>query len=172
MHLQRHFYHYTWIFIKTRKDFLSDPCPSLDYIIKTLIDVALTVDDTNSELGTQKLAPVTLFLIFLGPTKQLKRIAPQKLFCLNLNLLDSNGVWYSSFWSEGPKNHQNRRKKMVSKFAVCAAPFEVPWCRSSRSEGKTLRQEHTTSTLAGISLQKTQNRSGVSMRINFLIISL
>ena len=110
MHLQRHFYHYTWIFIKTRKDFLSDPCPSLDYIIKTLIDVALTVDDTNSELGTQKLAPVTLFLIFLGPTKQLKRIAPQKLFCLNLNLLYRNGVWYSLFWSEGPKNHQNRRK--------------------------------------------------------------
>ena len=67
MHLQRHFYHYTWIFIKTRKDFLSDPCPSLDYIIKTLIDVALTVDDTNSELGTQKLAhSCAIFLFYLG----------------------------------------------------------------------------------------------------------
>ena len=31
------------------------------------------------------------------------------------HILDSNGVWYSSFWSEGPKNHRNL-KILVSKF--------------------------------------------------------
>ena len=31
------------------------------------------------------------------------------LYCLLLksHILDSNVVWYSSFWSEGPKNHRN-----------------------------------------------------------------
>ena len=31
------------------------------------------------------------------------------------HILDSNGVWYSSFWSEGPKIHRNL-KILVSKF--------------------------------------------------------
>ena len=33
------------------------------------------------------------------------------------HILDSNGVWYSPVWSEGPKNHLNL-KSLVSKIVV------------------------------------------------------
>ena len=33
--------------------------------------------------------------------------APKIFLSPKSHILDSNGVWYSLFWSEGPKNHLN-----------------------------------------------------------------
>ena len=43
------------------------------------------------------------------------RDRPPKNFSPKPHILDSYGVWYSSFWSEGPKNHRNL-KILVSNF--------------------------------------------------------
>ena len=156
MHLQRHFYPYTWISDETRKAFLTHPCPSLDYVKKTLID------DTNLELGTQKLANVPIN--FFGSNKTtLKRLSHKKKILPCPHVLNSNGVWYSLFWLEGPKNHQNwkdslkicplaprgvpqlglrgamgLRGLMAPPLEVCAAPLEAP---RRHSEGKSLTEE-------------------------------
>ena len=46
----------------------------------------------------------------------LQRDPPPKNFLSpKSHILDSNGVWYSSFWLEGPKNHLNL-KILVLKF--------------------------------------------------------
>ena len=49
---------------------------------------------------------IKLFEFFLPAC--IKGIRHQnKFYCLKILDLDSNEVWYSSFWSQGPKNHLN-----------------------------------------------------------------
>ena len=45
--------------------------------------------------------PVSQKAILLGPKKVLKGIVPQFVSIDQIYILDSNGVWYCSFWSEG-----------------------------------------------------------------------
>ena len=47
----------------------------------------------------------------------MKGIPHQKNQWVKSHILDSNGVWYSLFWSEGPQNHQNLNI-FVSKFVA------------------------------------------------------
>ena len=47
------------------------------------------------------------------------------------HILDINEVWYSSFWSEGPKN----LKILISKFV----PWDLEGCRASGLEGRRNR---------------------------------
>merc|ERR1711911_191172 len=49
----------------------------------------------------------------IGP--KLKGSSTKNFLSPKSHILDSNGVWYSSFWSEGPKNHRNL-KILVSNF--------------------------------------------------------
>ena len=42
-------------------------------------------------------------------------VIPPKILLPKPHILDSNGLWYSTFWSEGPKNHRNL-KILVSYF--------------------------------------------------------
>ena len=57
--------------------------------------------------------------------KSLKGIIHQKKKLLpKSHILDINGVWYSSFWSEGLKNHLNL-EDLVSRFAH--RDFEAKW---------------------------------------------
>ena len=47
------------------------------------------------------------------------------------HILDRNGVWYSSFWSEGPKNHLNL-KHLVSEFVALDVDLEGQQYGTSR----------------------------------------
>ena len=49
---------------------------------------------------------------------------PKNFLSPKSHILDSNGVWYSSFWSEGLKNHLNL-EDLVSRFAP--RDFEAKW---------------------------------------------
>ena len=48
----------------------------------------------------------------------------KEIVCPIPHILDSNGVWYSSFWSEGPKNLLNMTKENWSAalWNLCASP--------------------------------------------------
>ena len=50
------------------------------------------------------------------------------------HILDSNGVWYSSFWSEGPINHRNL-KILVSNFVHLGFRGTAPWGFEGRRRG-------------------------------------
>ena len=56
--------------------------------------------------------------------KALKGSSTKKNLLPKSLILDINGVWYSSFWSEGPKNHLNL-KDLVSRFDP--RDFEAKW---------------------------------------------
>ena len=59
--------------------------------------------------------------ILTSDTKRILSPKPQ--------ILDSNGGWYSSFWSEGPKNHLNLKmlvSKFVPPFAALRGPMALP----------------------------------------------
>ena len=49
-------------------------------------------------------------------------VIPQKILLPKPHILDINGVWYSSFWSEGPKP---KLEHFGLKFCPPAAPLEV-----------------------------------------------
>ena len=50
------------------------------------------------------------------------------------HILDSNGVWYSSFWSEGPKNHRNL-KILVSNFVPRGFEARRTWGFEAQRDG-------------------------------------
>merc|ERR1712012_1414396 len=50
------------------------------------------------------------------------------------HILDSNGVWYSSFWSEGPKNHRDL-KILVSNFVPRGFEARRTWGFEGRRHG-------------------------------------
>ena len=56
--------------------------------------------------------------------KALKGSSTKKNLLPKSLILDINGVWYSSFWSKGPKNHLNL-KDLVSRFDP--RDFEAKW---------------------------------------------
>ena len=49
-------------------------------------------------------------------------VIPPKNLLPKSHILDSSGLWYSSFWSEGPKKHLNL-KILVSKFVALQHPL-------------------------------------------------
>merc|ERR1711923_475583 len=60
---------------------------------------------------------------------------PPKNFLLpKSHILDSNGVWYNSFWSEGPKNHRNL-KILVSKFVPRGFEARRTWGFEAQRHG-------------------------------------
>ena len=66
---------------------------------------------------------------------QSERDPPPKNFLLpKSHILDNNGVWYSSFWSEGPKNHRNL-KILVSNFVPRGFEARRTWGFEARRHG-------------------------------------
>ena len=81
---------------------------------------------------------LSLYVFLRRLAQKYKRDRPTKHFLspYQPHILDSNGVWYSPFWLEGPKNHPNL-KILVSKFV----PWDLKGHRTSDLEG----QRHGTS---------------------------
>merc|ERR1711923_606317 len=63
---------------------------------------------------------------------------PKNFLSPKSHILDSNGVWYSSFWSEGPKNHRNL-KILVSKFVPRGFEARRTWGFEARRDGVSRR---------------------------------
>merc|ERR1711923_365383 len=59
---------------------------------------------------------------------------PKNFLSPKSHILDSNGVWYSSFWSEGPKNHRNL-KILVSKFVPRGFEARRTWGFEAQRHG-------------------------------------
>ena len=69
--------------------------------------------------------------VFVKP--YVKGILHQKnIISLKSHSLDSNEVWYGSFWSEGPNNHLNLNK-MVSKFVSRGFEARQTWAQQEGS---------------------------------------
>ena len=99
----------------------------------------------------------SLYVFLRRLAQKYKRDRPTKHFLspYQPHILDSNGVWYSPFWLEGPKNHPNL-KILVSKFVprdleaqrkminhwsllLVALPLETPWRCPSKPLGAAPR---------------------------------
>merc|ERR1711911_468763 len=68
----------------------------------------------------------------IGP--KLKGSSTKNFLSPKSHILDSNGVWYSSFWSEGPKNHR-KLKILVSKFVPSGFEARRTWGFEARRHG-------------------------------------
>ena len=59
---------------------------------------------------------------------------PKNFLSPKSHILDSNGVWYSSFWLEGPKNHRNL-KNLVSNFVPRGFEARRTWGFEAQRDG-------------------------------------
>ena len=78
------------------------------------------------------------------------------------HILDSNGVWYSSFWSEGPKNHRNL-KILVSKFVPRGFEAQRTWGFEAQHHGVS-RGSNTDKTLQWFIILRCPSRSHLITR--------
>ena len=73
-----------------------------------------------------------------GWPRSIKGIVPQSISYRLINnqphILDSNGVWYSSFWLEGPKNQRNL-EILVSKFVPRGFEARRTWGFEAQRHG-------------------------------------
>ena len=68
--------------------------------------------------------------------KQKRKVgsSTKKILSPKSHILDSNGLWYSSFWSVVPKNHQNL-KILVSKFVPRGFEARRTWGFEAQRHG-------------------------------------
>ena len=64
----------------------------------------------------------------------LKGSSTKNFLSAKSHILGSNGVWYSSFWSEGPKNHRNL-KIVVSNFVPRGFEARRTWGFEAQHHG-------------------------------------
>ena len=80
------------------------------------------------------MTPITRMTGVAGVTEVLKRSSQKKIISPKSHILDSNGVWYSSFLSEGSKNHRNL-KNLVSKFVPRGFEARRTWGFEAQHHG-------------------------------------
>ena len=79
---------------------------------------------------------LSLYVFLRRLAQKYKRDRPTKHFLspYQPHILDSNGVWYSLFWLEGPKNHQNL-KILVSNFVPGGFEARRTWGFEAQRDG-------------------------------------
>ena len=92
------------VFVTTRHQ----ACKMYVFSINNVSSRVLGLQDKLYEVTANVISVFTSSVHHLNQSNGnfLKGILHQKIFLLPKSyILDSNGVWYSSFWPEGPKNN-------------------------------------------------------------------